>query len=553
MLDNPARIEFLKKSHLFLGLSDVELTAVAEELQEQSFDEPGMVFEEGTPADSLDIIHHGKVNFTRTVKDKTVKIHAMVRGDYFGEQGLARGQKRDRTATAEAGTLLLILYRSSYIRLLKIAPSLRHNIDVMISSRQLAQQLNYTWLAEDEIIFFLARKHQFLLFQALLLPAAMLLPVLGIVALAFFFSSATFGLLGGFMLVAVLAWGLWRYIDWGNDYYIVTNQRVIWLEKVIAFYDSRTEAGMGTILSVTSETDYFGRMFDYGIVVVRTYTGQIRMQFVRHPKQAAALIEELLTRSREVGKRANEESMKQAIRTKLGLNKPAPVPAAPAVTTPVKKVQKPSQLESWWKNAFRMRTEDGSTITYHKHIFGFFRNSSPYALGIFVISGFVIVWPTLTGTSVPMWLATLVLAGVLVLFARIGYEYLDWQNDIYQVTPEQIIDINRKPFGTEDRRVAALENILSTEYKRNGILGILLNFGTVYVMVGTEAYDFEDVADPPSVQQDIIRRQHGRTQKKRDTETAAEQNRMAEWLAMYHRTLNDYNDDKDQSPPANPG
>ena len=33
------------------------------------------------------------------------------------------------------------------------------------------------------------------------------------------------------MLVAL--YSLWFGLDWGNDFYIVTNQRVIWLEKVI--------------------------------------------------------------------------------------------------------------------------------------------------------------------------------------------------------------------------------------------------------------------------------------------------------------------------------
>ena len=135
----------------------------------------------------------------------------------------------------------------------------------------------------------------------------------------------------------------------------------------------------------------------------------------------------------------------------------------------------------------------------------------------------------------------------LVLFGFMAYQYLDWKNDIYQVTAEQIIDVSRKPFGTEDRKAAPLENILSTEYKRTGIIGMLFNFGTVFIMVGGAKFDFSDVADPPSVQQDIIRRQQGRQQKKRDTESFAERERMSEWLAMYHRTMDEVNREKDQS------
>jgi hypothetical protein len=252
VIENPVRIEFLKKLHLFHGLTEVELAAVAEELQERTFDQTAMVFAEGSVADSLHIIFQGRVDITRLVNNKSAKIASLVKGDYYGEQGLIRSRKRNASVTAESGTILLTLYRGPFLRLLKIAPSLRHNFEIMISSRQLAQELKFDWLSTNEVIYFLARKHLILLIRNLLLPAVLLIPIFGLLALAFLFNSATLGLIGGFLLVIDLAWGLWRWVDWGNDYYIVTNQRVIWLEKVIALYDSRTEAGIGTILSVST-------------------------------------------------------------------------------------------------------------------------------------------------------------------------------------------------------------------------------------------------------------------------------------------------------------
>ena len=56
----------------------------------------------------------------------------------------------------------------------------------------------------------------------------------------------------------------------------------------------------------------------------------------------------------------------------------------------------------------------------------------------------------------------------------------------------------------------------------------------------------------PSVQLDIVRRQQGRLAKKRETEIAGERDRMAEWLAMYHRTMAEIDREKNQSRPANP-
>jgi hypothetical protein len=238
--------------------------------------------------------------------------------------------------------------------------------------------------------------------------------------------------------------------------------------------------------------------------------------------------------------------MHQAILTKLGVKKPAPPPAPLPPAKPAKKI---SPLTAWWKNAFRMRTEDGNVITYHKHIFVLFRDTLLHLLGILALFALIFLWSPFFGSAMPLWALTLVVFGLFVLFGMVVYEYVDWKNDIYQVTADQIIDVYRKPFGTEDRKAAPLENILSTEYKRLGILGMLLNFGTVFIMVGGAQFNFDDVIDPPTVQQDIVRRQQGRLIKKREADTAGERDRMADWLAMYNRTIGEIDREKNQPGP----
>jgi hypothetical protein len=52
----------------------------------------------------------------------------------------------------------------------------------------------------------------------------------------------------------------------------------------------------------------------------------------------------------------------------------------------------------------------------------------------------------------------------------------------------------------------------------------------------------------PIFQQDIVRRQQVRVQKKREAETAGERERLAEWLAMYNQVQREQN----QSKPGNP-
>jgi hypothetical protein len=121
-----------------------------------------------------------------------------------------------------------------------------------------------------------------------------------------------------------------------------------------------------------------------------------------------------------------------------------------------------------------------------------------------------------------------------VIFLWWTYNYVEWANDLYIITPEQIVDIYRKPLGMENRQSAPLENILSVSYVRQGIFGILFNFGTVKIAVGEINLDFHNVFNPTGVQQEVVRRMNLRIAKKKEADTLAERERMAEWLAAYH-------------------
>ena len=99
-------------------------------------------------------------------------------------------------------------------------------------------------------------------------------------------------------------------MDWGNDYYIVTNQRVVWLEKVVGLYDSREESPLPTVISVSTETEPLGRSLDYGNVIIRTFVGRIVFHHVAHPYEVEALIKEHQGRAKEGSRRMEVDAMK---------------------------------------------------------------------------------------------------------------------------------------------------------------------------------------------------------------------------------------------------
>jgi hypothetical protein len=484
---------------------------------------------------------------------------------------LAMRRRRSATATATSDSTLLVLSRADFEKLYKRAPHIKTNLQLAIRSRQLARQQQFKWLRDGEVIYFLARKHPVALWQKIAVPVASLVVPLGLFYLWLAqLHFMIFALSGLVFTIFIGLWILWLYIDWGNDYYIVTNQRVVWLEKVVGIYDSREESPIGTILSVGIEQTQFGKILDYGNVIVRTFVGKIPFSQVGHPAEAAKMVEEYWNRTKEHAVGVEKEAMKNAIRKRLGLPLPKMPPGFGEMTPqskPAANPPKPSAgltaiLRFLGADTLKLRYESGESVIYRKHWVVLILEAWMSVLcvlgtiGLFL--GRLIQLAYLPneafisfngGVIVDAWCLAYLFA-LIPFLGWFGYQVMDWSNDKFEVTNDQIIDIDRKPFGSETRNAAPLEGILNTFYERKGILGNIFNFGTVYIAVGGSKLAFEDVMDPAGVQSDIDRRRMIRQQKKNEATVAAERDRMAAWLATYHLSAKEFSDEqkKNQKP-----
>ncbi len=529
-----ALIPFLRKVHLFRGLDDEQLAHIAARLQEHSIYEAGeAIFRQGEYGEDLFLIYEGQVELLYRKKGETHSLTILTSGDFFGEEAILTQRPYRTTAKALQTCRLLRLARRDFQDLLKIAPRLRAHLEVAVSSRGLAQHTRFPWLPPNENIYFLARKHPLQLWKALGRPAFLALVGCVLVGALYLVVPSPWLLLAvGLWLIACLLWGAWNYLNWSNDYYLVTNQRVAWVERVMGIYDSRQEAPLTTILSVGVETGQLGRFMDFGDVIVRTFVGRIVFNEVRHPYEAAAMIEEYWTRSREAARKTDLETMQRTIREKLRPPQNLPEPeASPPVPPP------PPARRHFLSNFLKLRFEEKEgVITYRKHYVVLLLQTWKASL-LFLVTlilalylGFSPARATMNG---PGWFFIAMIA--LVSVGWWLYEYADWSNDRFQVTQDQIFDIDRKPFGREERKAASLDNILSTEYRRLNLLQVLFNYGNVYITVGGTQMVFENVANPSAVQQDIDQRRLARLERKRQAEAEAERERMAEWIAAYHR------------------
>jgi len=570
--DQPPLPVFFKDIHLFSTLDESQLARLQEFFNtiELAGDTP--IINPDDREVAFYIIYQGQVALSEKIHGGRVQMNILVEGDFFGEEMLLA--KRPRPFSAKATTPVVLLYakKEPFEKLLMEFPGIREDLVNSIESRRIIEAHNFNWLAEDEVIYQVRRHHVVVLLLMLILPGLVVALGLFFAGLAWTFWATAWArnvslVFSSIVLGIGLGWTIWNWIDWGNDYFVVTNQRVVCLKVVIGLYESRNEAPMDTILSLDSRSSFLGRRLGYGNVLVKTYTTQLILDAVSNPKQLNAVINELLNRSKRSLQKADYQAMVKSVERIIISNqkKPKenqsidsadqtavalPAPITQSVisipTSAVKTADQPVEPGFWTKyfgGILKTRYEQGKTITYRKHWYDLLRRAGWATLLILALGSLVISYDVMYFLGSLRFISPYLVTGVgfvilfFILFPWWLYNYIDWRNDIYQVTDRSIFDIERRPFGTETRKTAALENILSLEYERLGFLGYILNVGNVIIDIGEAKFCFNDVYEPARVQQDIFSRMQQMRYNKSQEEINRERDRILKLLEIYHQEV----------------
>jgi uncharacterized membrane protein YdbT with pleckstrin-like domain len=123
------------------------------------------------------------------------------------------------------------------------------------------------------------------------------------------------------------------------------------------------------------------------------------------------------------------------------------------------------------------------------------------------------------------------------LFGWLVYRYEDWRNDIYMVTSDRIVDIDRSPFGLfgasrKEAKISAIQNVNS---KTRGMVDVAFNMGDVIIETagGEGQLTFERVYAPHRVQRDITDRIDAVEAATREQQATQRRQEMTEWLGIY--------------------
>lgn len=385
--------------------------------------------------------------------------------------------------------------------------------------------------------------------------------------LALLFFSDLLASMGGMLAalslglaVALALATLWIYAVWYYDVYIVTDRRLLDFARKPLIYERRDEAQLNKVQDI--RVDYpnpLALLLDFGNVRVQTAgsRGSIVCSMVPRPRQVQARILRLAAaaqqRSSPVGAEPPEaEQMRQY----LGLSpspSPGPAPAsAPAVAPapPNAGSLRPLTLRGYVHALLRPHLElRAQDRVWRKHWWVLMRATaiSGSLFNVGIILGLVMLWKL----GLVPWL---VVPAAMVLVGGIWnlWNLLDWQNDLYVLTDDRIIDIEKVPFISEDRREARLQQIQDVHYVMPRFVNRALDFGDVEVETAGRdgGFTFKSVPHPRDVQAEIFQRVE---QARRAASLADRQRQESDVLGVLYRYHQAAQAPSETTPPSSGG
>lgn len=528
---------FLRDIHIFRDVNPADLSVVAKALEEQRYSPGDIITHQGTSARALYFIVQGKLAAVE-IDDDGPETHRTIggMGSIIGAWELINKQAWRSSIQAESTVVVYRWLKPAFSAFLANQPSVLERLRFVSNSQELASRLDLNWLNDEEFISAISRKHKIELVKALRLPGISLLAA-GIIIFLNPFGS-NFPSLWVAVAFALFALGLgaWNAIDWGNDFNIVTNRRALMLEKVIALYDNRQETPLQWVLAVSVSTTPLGRLLNYGEVIIRTYTGKLVFRNTANPNAMAAVLEEQWERYKQRRNLTDREEMVRTLQQRLSTDAQEKIDPPDADRTEATELSQTGRD----RRGLRLADEEQNVVTYRKHWAILLRQVALPTIFFILLISLLALRLTEALREVADSTPTLIGAvGALILIIWWAYRYLDWANDIYQITPTHIVDISKKPLAREVRMIAPLDNILGTEIDRQGLLGVMLNFGSVIANVGATQFVFHGVSDPASVQQDIVFAQDALLKRHAETERVQRRDEVVEWLSAYHEEIRD--------------
>jgi len=467
-------------------------------------------------------------------------------GQSFGETSLLLGDARDASVEAVSPTTWLALHRLDFQRCLADHPDIRPRLRIRPEIQERLRYRRFRWQETGEYTLFWARRHWLFLAQRIALPLVAFLTLMTLLGMALDWRAATWleEVLAVAGALALLSIG-WVVLDWANDYFAVSNHRITHFERVLLLSETRREAPLDKVQDINIVRGVWGNLLGFGDLIIQTAAtvGKLTFDHLAEPERVKEIIFAQVARVRANAHAASRGMIRRGLERRLGLGLEPLVPPRALPDSPSTGLSSTARPR-WTGGRFwpRLRWVQGDRITWRKHWMNLLmRTIRPLLLTGLSLTGAMAAalgWGPFAAAGIgpPSFLVLLLL--FLVSLAWLWWNYEDWQNDIYVVTNERIIDIEKKPlFFAETRREASLAVVQNVSLKIPGPLAYVLNYGDVVIQTAAEtgAFNFRFVANPREVQNEIFRRIEA--YRRREALRRAEERRgeLLEWFGEYDR------------------
>ncbi|MHB9034957.1 MAG: cyclic nucleotide-binding domain-containing protein [Anaerolineae bacterium] len=536
---------------LFHRCSEQQIQAIAGICSEHYLEQGDLVCRQAYHGTTLYLIDTGEALVRRINEkgeDRPVKVlHA---GDVVGINSLFIGEPRDASVIATSAMHLWTIQRDGFRQLLDHNLELWRALEIPTEVVYKLRTPSVEWLESDETLVHFTHRHWLVVAQPITLVTLgyILVSVFLFVTAAasqtfpFFWVPST----GLYLLVLI-----WFWLDWRNDYFAVTTRRIVHHERVLFLFEAREEAPIDRVQNIRIEKGFLASAFNYGDIIIETaaVTGTLRFTRIPMPENMREVIFEQANRMVAVNRAARRLQIQDELAERLGQAYPSPrtMPVAEVPYT----LPDTNALQFSHKGLAhlierlgalglvpRTRFISGEGITWRKHwLFLFAKGLLPFILaGICGAAALIALLnpPGWVGNYKPH-LSFISIALLIVTYGWFFWRINDWANDLYIVTSDRIIDIERHPlFLAESRREASLGVIQNVAYKQTNLLAKVFNYGDVVVQTaGPGTFTFQHVPNPREVQREVFSRMENFRRNAHDRESARLRGELGEWFGVY--------------------
>jgi hypothetical protein len=538
---NPDLTAYVRNLPLFADLPLMQLQQVSTAFQILRVQANQYVFRQGQPAQGLYLLVQGQGALVQETLTSGERLLGEVRvNQYVGESALFQAGNERMSLRAVQPSILLFLARDAFHAILLEHPEIRPYLKSEFVHFGPDSPPDFHGQRSTEQMLLRQHRHPWAFVRGLWVVPFILLVLWGSGLL----------LVSGVLTIILLMLGVvvsgayiyYRYVEWQNDFIIVTNQRVIHTERTILSFENQTrEVPISTVQEVSIDlpaADIFARIFQYGTVIVKTAgeAGNMVLTVMANPQniQKVVLIDQ--QGQQRQAEREDREAIGSVIDSFLNPN----APQNPEEEAEAKKDQlarpgsAPSLLSTRYVN------EQGA-IVYRKHITVWLSHVSIPIMILMIGVGLTFVG-LVSATTNPLNAFELLIGGFLMLVALVWFYWVDWdwRNDMMVLGDTTVSIVHRRPLWLQDfSEQALLTEVTNVDTRRDGILNTLLNRGDVNIsLIGDDRpKDFKSVSNPDQVRDEVFQRRSALLQRKEDEELMRQRQEIARYLDVYHERV----------------